>query len=81
MNFQILASTNFDNENIKNRFDEFSGELAGICYMQSDLKTIQDSELSKKLKRTNMIKKMDITAFLTTNISLYILKMCQSFLQ
>ena len=30
MNFQILASTNFDNENIKNRFDEFSGELAGI---------------------------------------------------
>lgn len=56
MNFQILASTNFDNKNIKNRFDEFSGELAGICYMQSDLKTIQDSELSKKLKRTNMIK-------------------------
>lgn len=56
MNFKILASTGFDNEGLKDRFNVFSGELAGICYMQNDFDSIKNQPLDKKLNRANMIK-------------------------
>lgn len=56
MEFKILASTSTDNNDIKNRYNKISGELAGICYMQNDFASVQSQCDEKKLSRAEMIK-------------------------
>lgn len=61
MEIKILAHTQkndnqLNSQDIKNSFDLFSGELAGICYMQSSLDDITNQPDDKKLKRAEMIK-------------------------
>lgn len=56
MEFKILASTSTENNDIKNRYNKLSGELAGICYMQGDFESIQNQSDEKKLSRAEMIK-------------------------
>ena len=56
MEFKILASTSTENDDLKNKYNKLSGELAGICYMQGDFVSIQSQSDEKKLSRAEMIK-------------------------
>lgn len=55
MEIKILATTSPKENNVE-KFDEFSGELAGICYMSSNLENIQNQPIEKKLNRSKLIK-------------------------
>lgn len=54
-----LTQPNFDiasDKSIKDKFDLFSGKMAGICYMKDDWDSLVSEDEEKSLKRANMTK-------------------------
>ena len=56
MKVKVIASTHPNYKASKEAFDIFGGHAAGVCYMQSDFKTLRSEDKEKTLKRVKLCK-------------------------